>query len=55
MSNYKEIVRVLQEFFENNIDKIIGELTLNDISQLADDLDDIDFQKQRRTKHYDLL
>ena len=38
MSNYNEIVEVLKKFFDNNIDKLIGELTLNEISQLADEI-----------------
>jgi hypothetical protein len=50
MSNYTEIVEVLKKFFDNNIDKLIGELTLNEVSQLADDLDSIDFKNHRLNK-----
>lgn len=38
-SNYNGIRDILEDFFNDNIDKQIGELTLNDIIRLADIID----------------
>ena len=39
MSYYFEIMKALSKFCNDNIDKLIGNLTLNEVSQLADEID----------------
>lgn len=39
MPCYEEISTILRNFFLNNIDRRIGDLSLNEVSQLADELD----------------
>jgi hypothetical protein len=39
MPCYDEISTILRNFFLNNIDRRIGDLSLNEVSQLADELD----------------
>lgn len=39
MPCYNEISAILRNFFLDNIDRKIGDLSLNDVSNLADELD----------------
>lgn len=39
MPCYKEISTILINFFLNNVDRRIEDLSLNEVSQLADELD----------------
>ena len=47
MSNYNEIITILNDFFNEHIDRLIGDLTLNEIIELVDDLDNIISNKRK--------
>ena len=38
-SNYFEIIEALRDFLEDNLDKRIGDLTQDEVRQLADNID----------------
>lgn len=40
-SYYTEILKLLHDFVNDNIDRQLGELTINDYSKLADDIDNM--------------
>jgi len=52
MSNYEEIIKILKNFFDHNMDKNIGDLTLGEIVKLADELDNEIYLKLQHSKLY---